>query len=178
MQDKIQRNPSECHYSDSIREAAPEEVGARTAHGVLDRIRQDAGDQHREQNTNCSMVQIIRIPPPDVDGDKDEHRCNDSNDRHGPDRDGVALQRVSEVRDHAFADEAVERLDGVEDAFHGDQKEQRNPVVGVRPRDPDAMRLHRGEGECARRSIGTRRRLHLSLSSVYVDLSNTPYPFQ
>lgn len=33
----------------------------------------DAGTEYR-------MVQIIDIPPPDVDDDEDDHRSNDSND--------------------------------------------------------------------------------------------------
>lgn len=71
--------------------------------------------------------------------------------RHGPDGDGVALQGVSEVRHHAGANEPVERLDGVEEDLDGDQQEQRQPVVGMRPRDAGAVRPYRGER--ARRSI-------------------------
>ena len=37
----------------SVREAAPEEVGARPANSVLDRVGQDAGDEHGEQKA-CS----------------------------------------------------------------------------------------------------------------------------
>ena len=36
-----------------VREAAPEEIGARPANSVLDRVGQDAGDEHGEQKA-CS----------------------------------------------------------------------------------------------------------------------------
>lgn len=98
------------------------------------------------------MVQIVRIPPPDVDDGEDSHGPNDSDDRNGPDGDGVAFHGVSEVRHHAGADEPVERLDDVEQHVDGDQEEQRHPVPRVRPRHPG----HRRQRQRARRGGGLR----------------------
>lgn len=84
----------------------------------------------------------------------------------GPDGDGVALHGVSEIGHHAGADEPVERLDGVEEAVDGDEEEQREPVVGVRPRHGGAMRLYRRER--ARRGSSSRVGRHRFLSPVRV----------
>jgi hypothetical protein len=54
--------------------------------------------------------------------------------QRAPDGDGVALQGVSEVRHRAGADEAVERLDDVEQSLEGGQERERRPVPRVRRR--------------------------------------------
>jgi hypothetical protein len=67
--------------------------------------------------------------------------------QRAPDGDGVALQGVSEVRHRAGADEAVERLDDVEQRLEGGQERERRPVPRVRLRHLQ----HRRRG---RRSVG------------------------
>jgi hypothetical protein len=78
--------------------------------------------------------------------------------RHTPDGDGVALQGVSEVRHHAGADEAVDRLDDVEQRLEGGQERERRPVPRVRLRH-----LQHRRGRRARRSVGGGGRLHLPI---------------
>jgi hypothetical protein len=93
--------------------------------------------------------------------------CADVTYRHGPDGDGVALQRVPEVGHHVLADEPVERLDEVEPHVDGDEKGQHDPVVQVQPRDLASVGLQvrvRGAQADERRCRRRRRRRHLLLS--------------
>lgn len=59
--------------------------------------------------------------------------------RDSPERNGIVLQRVSEISQHILSNKAVKGFDDIKNNFDDDKQQKNEPVMHVEPRHCDSM---------------------------------------